>query len=152
MRQYRTYGPCSSCQLVHVDRDRCFEPPPDSVPTPRDDSRDWPTWPVLVLVVMAALLMEVCCAGCWTGTCPPAREPEFVYVVSSREPATCRALSRWMRRMPIEDQRVDCSSSLMTYDWCMYSHEYNYAWNLRQWVLEVIAACREDGDGPPVDL
>lgn len=148
----RSYGPCPTCQLTHASRDLCRDWPSTSAPVPRDDSRDWPTWPVVVFVVMAALFAEIFCCGCWSGTPPAPREPEFIYVRTSREPPTCRALSRWMRKMPAEPEGVMVRCQAMFYpDWCLYNTYYGYAWQMRIWIDEVVAACREDGDGPGID-
>ena len=45
---------------------------------------------------------------------------------------------------------AECQATLYP-DWCLYNHYHNYAWELRRWVDEAVAACREDGDGPGVD-
>lgn len=99
----------------------------------------------------ASLIAIVLSSGCWSGTC---HEPEFVYVRPSREPATCRALSRWMRRLPEPPGATaseKCAQDPSTFEWCLYVAEYNYAWELQLWVSEVVAACREDGPGPDGD-
>ena len=94
------------------------------------------------------LLPVLLVAACWRGE--PVREPEFIYVRESRPPATCRRVNEFMRRRPAEPSdavAAECAGNPYP-DYCMYMHHYVYTWELRDWVDELVAACREDGDGP----